>query len=237
MQARLLRVLEAGEVRRLGENQARPIDVRVVGASHQDLRAAVAAGRFRADLLFRLGVARVEVPPLRARPRDLAVLGSTLAAAACARMGRRPMTVGASAAWELARRSWPGNVRELRHTLEAAIATAPDDVRELAARHLPPAESSPVAAVAAPPVEAPSSVTAPSSAVAPSSVASAPSSAAPFRPIADELAALERARMVEALRVASGVQVRAAELLAMPIRTFATKLRRYAIEPEDWGAP
>jgi DNA-binding NtrC family response regulator len=63
------------------------------------------------------------------------------------------------------------------------------------------------------------------------------SSAAPFRPIADELAALERARMVEALRVASGVQVRAAELLAMPIRTFATKLRRYAIEPEDWGAP
>jgi two-component system response regulator AtoC len=234
MQARLLRVLEAGEVRRLGENQARPIDVRVVGASHQDLRAAVAAGRFRADLLFRLGVARVEVPPLRARPRDLAVLGSTLAAAACARMGRRPMTVGASAAWELARRSWPGNVRELRHTLEAAIATAPDDVRELAARHLPPAESSPVAAAAAPPIEAPSSVTAPSSA-APSSVA--PSSAAQFRPIADELAALERARMVEALRVASGVQVRAAELLAMPIRTFATKLRRYAIEPEDWGAP
>jgi two-component system response regulator AtoC len=72
---------------------------------------------------------------------------------------------------------------------------------------------------------------------APSSVEAAPSSAAQFRPIADELAALERARMVEALRVASGVQVRAAELLAMPIRTFATKLRRYAIEPEDWGAP
>lgn len=211
-QARLLRVLECGEVRRLGDNTSRPIDLRVVCASHKDLRAEVAAGRFRQDLYYRLGGALIELPPLRDRPRDLAVLAAAFIKDACARAGRRILRLTPAAARAIAANPWQGNVRELRHALEYAVATAPDDVRELAPWHLP---SGPAGeAVAAP---------------RPLAVATRQ-----WQPIAEELAGLERLRMIEALRASAGVQVKAAELIAMPIRTFGTKVRRHAIEPSDW---
>ena len=223
-QARLLRALEAGEVRRLGENATRSVDVRVVCASLRDLREEVASGRFRQDLYYRLGTARIELPPLRARPRDLAELARAFVAAACARLGRRPLAVAPATAWTIAARRWAGNVRELRHTLDFAVATAPDDARTLAPWHLP-AEAALVAVAPDPTVMVTSLGPPPPARV---------TAATPFRPIAEELEALERRRMVEALRACAGVQVRAAELIAMPMRTFATKLRRYAIELADW---
>ena len=214
MQARLLRALESGEVRRLGENTSRPIDVRIVCASLRRLRDEVAAGRFRLDLFYRLGTAEIALPPLRERPRDLAALGQQFVDAACARAGRRPLPIGSAAARALATRRWTGNIRELRHVLELAVATAPDDALELGADQLPP--------------EVPAS---------PAPAPAAPEAAPRFRPIAEELQALERRRMVEALRASRGVQVQAAGLIAMPMRTFATKLRRYAIAAAEWEAP
>ncbi len=210
-QARLLRALECGEVCRVGETAARRVDVRVVCASLEDLRLAVAAGRLRADLYFRLGAARIDLPPLRARPRDLAALTAAFVAAACARLGRPLLAVDAEAARALSEHRWPGNVRELRHVLEGAVALAPDDAVTLTALDLP---------LAPPP--APSAPTAP--------IAPAPSPAT-FRPVAEELEELERRRMTEALVAADGVQIVAAGLIGMPTRTFATKLRRYAIDP------
>lgn len=211
-QARLLRVLECGEVRRLGDNTTRPVDLRVVCASHKDLRAEVAAGRFRQDLYYRLGGALIELPPLRDRPRDLAVLAAAFIKDACARAGRRTLRLSPAAARAIAANPWQGNVRELRHALEYAVATAPDEVRELAPWHLPSAPAG--EAVAAP---------------RPLAVATRQ-----WQPIAEELAGLERLRMIEALRASAGVQVKAAELIAMPIRTFGTKVRRHAIEPSEW---
>jgi DNA-binding NtrC family response regulator len=106
---------------RLGENQARPIDVRVMGASHQDLRAAVAAGRFRADLLFRLGVARVEVPPLRARPATPRSSARRWPPPP-ARFGLDAVILDDALVAALAARPWPGNVRELDNVVTRLVA-------------------------------------------------------------------------------------------------------------------
>ncbi|HUQ01958.1 MAG TPA: sigma-54 dependent transcriptional regulator [Kofleriaceae bacterium] len=219
MQARLLRALECGEVRRLGESAARRIDVRVVCASHRRLRDEVAAGRFREDLYYRLGVAQLELPPLRERPRDLAALSARFVEGACARMGRRPLRLSAATTRALEVRRWSGNVRELRHVLECAVALTDDDARELAPWHLP-AELTQAGAT-----DATAARTAGTATAAPGGS---------FRPITEELEELERRRMIEALRASDGVHVHAARLIAMPGRTFATKLRRYAIGDGEW---
>ena len=121
VQARLLRVLEERVVRPLGADRERPVDVRVVAASRDDLDAEVAAGRFRADLLYRLGVVRVRLPPLRARREDLPLLVAEL----LRRRGldaARPSGPGMD---RLHAHGWPGNVRELRNVIDRAVALAP----------------------------------------------------------------------------------------------------------------
>jgi len=215
MQARLLRVLDAGELRRLGESAVRQVDVRVICASHVDLRAEVDAGRFRRDLYYRLGPSRIHVPPLRERPRDLAALIRAFVSDACGRAGRRPIGLAPATGRALLAHTWPGNVRELRHVVDYAIAAA-DDARELLPCHLP-ARTMARAPVQARPAAVP-----------------APSQATIFLPLAEEVQALERRRMVEALRAAQGVHIRAAQLIDMPSRTFATKLKRYAIVQAEW---
>ena len=117
MQPALLRVLEAREVRRVGANQRRPVDVRVVAATHRDLREEVSAGRFREDLYYRLAVFTVFIPPLRDRPEDIVGLADVL----LARLGlERPEideALGGTLKTELLRGQWRGNVRELRNYL------------------------------------------------------------------------------------------------------------------------
>jgi len=224
IQAKLLRVLESGELMRVGEVKPRTTDIRIVAATNRDLEREVAAGRFRGDLYFRLGAARLSIPPLRDRPRDIATLAARMLDAACERLGRPQLALSIGTALALFRHEWPGNIRELRHAIEYGAAAAPESARELELWHLP----APLASRArrerdhsderrdAPP----------------------PSVAPPeggFRPIADEVRELERARMIAALRATSGLQNRAADLIEMPLRTFVTKLKRYAIQPAEWG--
>ena len=132
-QGRLLRVLDDGEVRRLGENHGRRVDVRIISATHRSLDDAVACGRFRADLFYRLAVVRRHVPPLRERPEDLEALVAHGLPRLAATAGRAVTGVTPDAMAVLRAHAWPGNVRELRNVLARAavlatgsVLTAPD---------------------------------------------------------------------------------------------------------------
>jgi transcriptional regulator with GAF, ATPase, and Fis domain len=115
-QAKLLRVLQDGEVRRVGENVSRRVDVRIVAATNRRLEQEAAAGRFRVDLRFRLDVVRIDVPPLRDRSGDVPLLASRFWNDAAARVGSRA-TLSPDAVAALARYDWPGNVRELQNVM------------------------------------------------------------------------------------------------------------------------
>jgi DNA-binding NtrC family response regulator len=127
MQVKLLRVLQEREVRRVGENRARAINVRVLAATNRDLLADVHGARFRQDLYYRLRVVEVVVPPLRARREDILPLARQLLAAAAKRVGRRAPALTPDAASLLLQYEWPGNVRELENALERAIALMRSD--------------------------------------------------------------------------------------------------------------
>jgi transcriptional regulator with GAF, ATPase, and Fis domain len=117
-QAKVLRVIQEGELRRVGENVSRRVDVRIVAATNRDLRREVEAGRFRLDLLYRLDVVHITVPPLRERREDIVVLAEHFWREAAARVGSRATLCAATLA-ALARYDWPGNVRELQNVLAA----------------------------------------------------------------------------------------------------------------------
>jgi two-component system response regulator AtoC len=123
-QAKLLRAIQEGEIRRVGENHPRRVDARIVAATNRLLGDEVRAGRFRHDLLFRLDVVRIVVPPLRERPEDIAPLALSLWRDATLRIGGRAELAPATLA-ALARYDWPGNVRELQNTLAALAVHAP----------------------------------------------------------------------------------------------------------------
>jgi two-component system nitrogen regulation response regulator NtrX len=143
VQARLLRVLEDGRVRRIGDTADRAVDVRIVTATHKNLEELVAGGAFREDLYFRLATVPIVVPPLRARRGDVAVLFTAFLEQFCRRNDRAPLGVDAAVLERLRSYGWPGNVRELRNLAERlsvfgtdpitvdqlplAIATAVDD--------------------------------------------------------------------------------------------------------------
>jgi transcriptional regulator with PAS, ATPase and Fis domain len=118
LQGALLRFLELGEFRRLGETDLRHANVRVIAATHRDLERDAAEGRFRRDLLYRLDVVRIEIPPLRERPEDLPALVSHLIERFGARHGAAPLALDEGALRALAAYSWPGNVRELENEIE-----------------------------------------------------------------------------------------------------------------------
>lgn len=129
MQAKLLRVLERREIVRLGAKDPLPVDVRVVAATHRDLRQEVEAGRFRDDLYFRIAQVRVALPPLRLRKGDIPLLCRYFLAHA-AESPERQVRLSESALAELMTRPWPGNVRELRNVLLRAAALCDNDVIE-----------------------------------------------------------------------------------------------------------
>ena len=124
MQVKLLRVLQEREVRRVGENRNRPIDVRIVTATNKDLRVEVAAKRFREDLYYRLKVVELAVPPLRLRSEDILPLARLLLAESALHMKRPVDGLSAPAADHLLGYLWPGNVRELANVMERAVAVA-----------------------------------------------------------------------------------------------------------------
>ena len=124
MQVKLLRALQEREIRRVGENRSRAIDVRVVAATNRDLEKAVNGGSFRKDLYYRLKVVELRVPPLRDRKADILPLARVLLAEAAVAMKRKISEMAPGAADQLLRYQWPGNVRELGNAMERAVALA-----------------------------------------------------------------------------------------------------------------
>jgi two-component system response regulator HydG len=129
LQAKLLRVLQFGDVRPVGSDRVHHVDVRVIASTHQDLPALIKEGRFREDLYFRLDVLSVHVPPLRERTEDIPALAAHFLAQACQRAPTSPVrSIGRDALLALAERSWPGNVRELASSLERAVVFGVDEM-------------------------------------------------------------------------------------------------------------
>jgi two-component system, NtrC family, response regulator HydG len=149
MQVKLLRVLQEREVRRVGENKSRHVDVRVLAATNRDLAQGVASGAFRTDLYYRLKVIDLHVPTLRERRDDVLPLARVLLSDAARHMKRNIVGLTAAAADQLLRYHWPGNVRELENAMERAVALAsgsrielhdlPEDVRRAPPAPLPAA--------------------------------------------------------------------------------------------------
>lgn len=145
VQAKLLRVLESGEVQRVGSLSAKKVDVRVVAATNRDLRAAAGAGTFRSDLYYRLNVVELRVPALRERPEDIPYLVAAFVREFATRFQKPIEGVSPAAERLLMHASWPGNVRELRNVLERACILAEgrsltevDLARCMAPEHIPP---------------------------------------------------------------------------------------------------
>ncbi|HEX6913364.1 MAG TPA: sigma-54 dependent transcriptional regulator [Longimicrobium sp.] len=198
LQPKLLRVLETGEVRRVGEVKSSRYDVRIVAATNRDLAAEVEEGRFREDLYWRLRVLQLEVPPLRQRPADVPLL----VAEYLRRAGETPlgaMTLHPAAVELLAEYPWPGNVRQLLNTLESVLVFAPGP--EIGPQDLPEEIRR-----------------------APGNREVVRSAAARGLTLAE----LERDYIFEMLRRTEGNKTRAAELLGIPRRTLYRRLDEYA---------
>jgi transcriptional regulator with PAS, ATPase and Fis domain len=138
-QAKLLRVLQEREVRRIGENRTRPVDVRIVAATNTDLRKAVERGAFREDLFYRLSVITIEVPPLRDRREDIPILAHAFLGEIKGK-GQKVGPLSDEARQMMMEYAWPGNVRELRNALQAAALAA--DGAPVGRTHLPEAVQS-----------------------------------------------------------------------------------------------
>jgi transcriptional regulator with GAF, ATPase, and Fis domain len=121
MQVKLLRVLESGEILRVGGGQTIHVDVRVIAATNRDLEEAVEQGRFREDLYYRLSVFPIDVPPLRERGEDVVQLASHFLEKVCQDFGHRPLAFSRQQVELLKRYEWPGNVRELKNVIERAV--------------------------------------------------------------------------------------------------------------------
>ncbi len=131
-QGKLLRVLQDGEVRPVGEDRPHKVDVRVLSATHRDLRAQVEKSAFREDLFYRLNVVHLHVPPLRERPEEIAVLARHFLDRFFERFGLPPVPPSNELLRRLAARRWSGNVRELEHAIESLVALSPPGSLDLA---------------------------------------------------------------------------------------------------------
>jgi two-component system response regulator AtoC len=209
-QAKLLRVIQDGEVHRLGDRQPVRVDVRIVAATNADLEAAIKEGRFRSDLYYRLNVLPILLPPLRERPDDVALLARAFVREVAARLGRPAPELDADTVSRLRAYSWPGNVRELHSVIERALVLHPR--QGLAALDLAPE-----------PVHA-----------------DAPEPAAAASPGDDlnlrtSLNRLERSLIVEAQRRSRGVRREAARLLGVDARNLGYYFRKHGLDPDADG--
>ena len=214
VQARLLRVLQEGEVRPVGSAEVRQVDVRVIAATHVDLRAAVDANRFREDLFYRLNVVSLRVPPLRERRDDIPLLAAHFLRKHC---GAAAPTLTPDALDALVADPWPGNVRELENALLHAIAFHQGDVIGLPAL---PARSG--GRAASPAIEAP------------------PSDPAHMLPLSEAKrqvnATFERGYLVKVLERARGSVSEAARLAGIDRTNLRRLLKRYEIHSDAFRA-
>jgi two-component system nitrogen regulation response regulator NtrX len=204
-QAKLLRAIEAREIERVGGGQPIRVDVRIMAATNKDLNRAVSEGRFREDLLFRLNVIPLNVPPLRERPSDIPLLVRHFSALHLARTGQVPPRWTPEAIALLGRYRWPGNVRELANIVERlAILHAASDVTEDAVRAVLPVERTPTAAPL-------------------------PDPAALDRSLTDTLDEYERMLIARALSMASGNVAEAARKLKTDRPNLYRRMRRLGL--------
>ena len=209
-QVRLLRVLQERQVTPLGANAAKPVDVRIVAATNENLKAMVERGEFRADLYYRIAAYPLRVAPLRERLADVPALVDHLKQKIAERLGLEDApTLSAEAEQRLVRYDWPGNVRELENAVEYALVRAMDQAQMLP-EHLPEALAHAAAGAArvASPVVTEQGVS--------------------FR---TAISNLERDLILQSLDVARGNKARAAELLDLKRTTFLEKLRRIEGDP------
>jgi DNA-binding NtrC family response regulator len=209
LQSKLLRVLESRTFRRVGGQVDITVDVRVVAATHRDLKRAVADGRFREDLYFRLNVVPIDLPPLRERVEDIRLLADHFAARFCRELGRAAVRLDAGALEALSAYAWPGNVRELRNVIERVVLLEADDV--ILPEHLPAEIAGPRARSGGP-----------------AAAGGDPFPAGVVRPLND----VEQLAIEHALRVCDGNKTRAAQALGISRQTLRTKLKEFAMEDE-----
>jgi DNA-binding NtrC family response regulator len=210
LQAKILRALEEKRFERVGGTVSVQVDVRLVAATNQGLRAAVAARRFREDLYFRLSVFPITVPPLRERPGDVALLARFFVERFCRDLKKRTLALSDAAIEHLKAYPWPGNVRELQNCIERAAILADGDT--ILPRHLNlsfvQAEPAPAAG--------------PLGDVDLSGTLAEASRRA--------VAAVERAKLAEAMAEAEGNRARAAELLQVSFKMLGAKLREHGLD-------
>jgi transcriptional regulator with GAF, ATPase, and Fis domain len=216
-QAKLLRVLECGELVPVGGSRPRRVDVRVVAATHRDLEVLVRDGAFREDLYFRLSGVTLRVPPLRERLDEVDPLADHFAAAAAARLGAVPPRLGPDARRCLRAHDWPGNVRELRQVIERAVVMARGGV--IGEEHLELSPRRPTSRPPAPPALD-------DGAAVPGRLPVSP----PPLAIRDQLRCFERERIIGALEQTGGNQTQAARLLGISRRTLTNKLNTHGLE-------
>ena len=203
MQVKLLRVLQERRFRRVGGLEEMQADIRVIAATNQDLARAVADGRFREDLYYRINVIPIVLPRLRDRREDIPLLAEHFLAKFAAQMGKPVAGISHGALELLVRYDWPGNIRELENVIERAVAleTTPTILPDA----LPRAVREAVPALAA---------------------SDAPL-AGPGFDLEEHVKQIERGYISRALRETGGVQVKAAELLGMSFRSFRYYVKKY----------
>lgn len=209
LQVKLLRVLQEHEIERIGGNRAIRLDVRVISATNADLEEMVRQGLFREDLYYRLNVIPINLPPLSARPDDIALLARHFLQRICMEMKRVQMALTPAAIAALEGYGWPGNVREMENVIERTVALT--DGEEIDRCHLPArfrtgdAEETrlPVPAVTTQGID-----------------------------LQATLETIERAMIGQALQMSKGVKSRAAALLGLNRTTLVEKLKRFPLETE-----
>ncbi|SEI68999.1 DNA-binding transcriptional response regulator, NtrC family, contains REC, AAA-type ATPase, and a Fis-type DNA-binding domains [Allopseudospirillum japonicum] len=137
-QARLLRVLQEGEIRRLGSVESRKVDVRLIAATHRDLKGLTERGEFRLDLYYRLNVMEIHLPPLRDRGQDVLAIAERLLEDTCTRLARKGLRFSKAAREKLLAYTWPGNVRELENIIERAVILTEENLISAQEIHVVP---------------------------------------------------------------------------------------------------
>ncbi|QRN99705.1 sigma-54-dependent Fis family transcriptional regulator [Archangium violaceum] len=217
-QVKLLRVLQEGEIRPVGENRAEKVDVRVIAATLRDLGRLVERGEFREDLYYRLNVVNVRVPPLRERTSDIPLLARAFLARFNRELNREPPVRGFSPEAEalMASYAWPGNVRELENAVERAVLLAegelilPQNLPERLWTASAPAPTQPPPTPTHPPADANLS-------------------------LKQAIRDLEESYIRAALRRTRGNRTRAAEVLEISHRALLYKIKEYGIDPDAEG--
>jgi two-component system response regulator AtoC len=217
VQVKLLRVLEDHKVTRVGGLKPMRIDVRFVAATNRDLHEEMAAKRFRQDLFFRLNGIAFVVPPLRERRREIRPLAQSFAAEASRDLDRDPLVISPEALAYLESYDWPGNIRELRNVVERAVVLCQGPIITVEDLQTTPLRVSPTPAR---PMQARIATT----------MVTEPEPDAEAEPrLHDEIASIERRRIIEALETCAGNQTRAAQQLGISRRTMVARMDAFGL--------